>query len=134
MPLATDRVRYVGEPIAIVVAETAKQAKDAAEAVFPHHRSPARRHHRPRRRRARCPAALRRSARQHPAGLPLRRHRSPSPPPSPAPRMSPGWTSATAASSSARWSRAPPSARSIPTPTATCCGSAARACSACATC
>ena len=33
-PLATDRVRYVGEPIAMVVAETDKQAKDAAEAVF----------------------------------------------------------------------------------------------------
>jgi carbon-monoxide dehydrogenase large subunit len=33
-PLATRRVRYVGEPIAMVVAETSKQAKDAAEAVF----------------------------------------------------------------------------------------------------
>ncbi len=33
-PLATDRVRYVGEPIAMVVAETSQQAKDAAEAVF----------------------------------------------------------------------------------------------------
>jgi carbon-monoxide dehydrogenase large subunit len=33
--LATDRVRYVGHPIAVVVAETAKQAKDAAEAVMP---------------------------------------------------------------------------------------------------
>jgi aerobic carbon-monoxide dehydrogenase large subunit len=33
-PLATNRVRYVGEPIAMVVAETSKQAKDAAEAVF----------------------------------------------------------------------------------------------------
>jgi carbon-monoxide dehydrogenase large subunit len=33
-PLATDRVHYVGEPIAMAVAETAKQAKDAAEAVF----------------------------------------------------------------------------------------------------
>jgi carbon-monoxide dehydrogenase large subunit len=32
--LATDRVRYVGHPIAIVVAETHMQAKDAAEAVF----------------------------------------------------------------------------------------------------
>ena len=32
--LATDKVRYVGEPIALVVAETAKQAKDAAEAVL----------------------------------------------------------------------------------------------------
>jgi carbon-monoxide dehydrogenase large subunit len=33
-PLATDRVRYVGEPIAMVVAETSKQAKDAAESIF----------------------------------------------------------------------------------------------------
>ena len=31
--LAEDRVRYVGQPLAFVVAETAKQAKDAAEAV-----------------------------------------------------------------------------------------------------
>jgi carbon-monoxide dehydrogenase large subunit len=33
-PLATDRVRYVGEPIAMVVAETSKLAKDGAESVF----------------------------------------------------------------------------------------------------
>jgi carbon-monoxide dehydrogenase large subunit len=33
-PLAAGRVRYVGEPIAMVVAETSKLAKDAAEAVF----------------------------------------------------------------------------------------------------
>ncbi len=33
-PLATGRVRYVGEPIAMVVAETSKQAKDAAESIF----------------------------------------------------------------------------------------------------
>jgi aerobic carbon-monoxide dehydrogenase large subunit len=33
-PLATDRVRYVGEPIAMVVAETPKLAKDAAESIF----------------------------------------------------------------------------------------------------
>jgi carbon-monoxide dehydrogenase large subunit len=32
-PLTTDKVRYVGDPVAIVVAETAKQAKDAAEVV-----------------------------------------------------------------------------------------------------
>jgi aerobic carbon-monoxide dehydrogenase large subunit len=32
-PLALDRVRYVGEPIAIVVADTPAQAADAAEAV-----------------------------------------------------------------------------------------------------
>jgi len=31
--LTSDRVRYVGDPVAIVVAETAAQAKDAAEAV-----------------------------------------------------------------------------------------------------
>lgn len=34
MALARDRVRYVGEPIAFVVAETRAQAKDAAEAVL----------------------------------------------------------------------------------------------------
>lgn len=33
-PLAEDRVRYVGDPVACVVADTAKQARDAAEAVF----------------------------------------------------------------------------------------------------
>ncbi|RYJ03515.1 MAG: xanthine dehydrogenase family protein molybdopterin-binding subunit [Acetobacteraceae bacterium] len=33
-PLATDRVRYVGEPVAMVVADTAKAARDAAEAIF----------------------------------------------------------------------------------------------------
>jgi carbon-monoxide dehydrogenase large subunit len=31
--LAEDRVRYVGDPVAVVVAETAIQAKDAAEAI-----------------------------------------------------------------------------------------------------
>ena len=31
--LATDRVRHVGEPIAVVIAETAAQAQEAAEAV-----------------------------------------------------------------------------------------------------
>ncbi|HEY0205972.1 MAG TPA: xanthine dehydrogenase family protein molybdopterin-binding subunit [Acetobacteraceae bacterium] len=32
-PLAEDKVRYVGDPVAVVVAETASQARDAAEAV-----------------------------------------------------------------------------------------------------
>jgi carbon-monoxide dehydrogenase large subunit len=32
--LTTDKVRFVGDPIALVVAETVNQAKDAAEAVF----------------------------------------------------------------------------------------------------
>ena len=31
--LATDKVRFVGDPVAFVVAETVNQAKDAAEAV-----------------------------------------------------------------------------------------------------
>lgn len=34
-PLARGRVRFVGEPIAVVVAETAAQARDAAEAIAP---------------------------------------------------------------------------------------------------
>lgn len=34
MPLAEGKVRYVGDPVAVVVAETAAQARDAAEAVF----------------------------------------------------------------------------------------------------
>jgi carbon-monoxide dehydrogenase large subunit len=33
LPLATGKVRYVGDPVAFVVAETKAQAKDAAEAV-----------------------------------------------------------------------------------------------------
>ncbi|TAI64987.1 xanthine dehydrogenase family protein molybdopterin-binding subunit [Bradyrhizobium sp. Leo170] len=33
LPLPTDKVRFVGDPVAFVVAETAAQARDAAEAV-----------------------------------------------------------------------------------------------------
>src|ERR1700745_3785903 len=33
MPLATDKVRFVGDPVAFVVAETPLKARDAAEAV-----------------------------------------------------------------------------------------------------
>jgi carbon-monoxide dehydrogenase large subunit len=33
LPLAADRVRYVGEPVALIVAETLDQARDGAEAV-----------------------------------------------------------------------------------------------------
>ncbi len=33
-PLTVDKVRFLGDPYGVVVAETAKQAKDAAEAVF----------------------------------------------------------------------------------------------------
>ncbi|MFL5098171.1 MAG: hypothetical protein ACJ8ES_22950, partial [Xanthobacteraceae bacterium] len=31
--LAADRVRYVGEAVAVVIADTPAQAKDAAEAI-----------------------------------------------------------------------------------------------------
>jgi carbon-monoxide dehydrogenase large subunit len=34
MALATDKVRYVGDPVAVVIADTHDQAKDAAEAVL----------------------------------------------------------------------------------------------------
>jgi len=34
VPLAIDKVRYVGDPVAIVIAETRYQARDAAESVF----------------------------------------------------------------------------------------------------
>ncbi len=33
-PLTTDKVRFVGDPVAVVIAETAKQARDGAEAVL----------------------------------------------------------------------------------------------------
>jgi carbon-monoxide dehydrogenase large subunit len=36
--MAADRVRYVGEPVAVVVADTAAQAADAAETVVVHYR------------------------------------------------------------------------------------------------
>ncbi|HET6184639.1 MAG TPA: xanthine dehydrogenase family protein molybdopterin-binding subunit [Acetobacteraceae bacterium] len=32
-PLTTDKVRFVGDPVAVVIAETSKQARDGAEAV-----------------------------------------------------------------------------------------------------
>src|SRR6267154_2415992 len=32
--LPSDKVRYVGEPVAAIIAETAAEARDAAEAVF----------------------------------------------------------------------------------------------------
>ena len=41
--LAIGKVRYVGDPVACVVAETVAQAKDAAEAVIARHRAACRR-------------------------------------------------------------------------------------------
>ncbi len=73
MALAHDRVRYVGDPIALVVAESLGEARDAAESVHARHRPAARRHHRRRRRRAGRAAAARRRAGQRGAVLPQRR-------------------------------------------------------------
>ena len=73
--LATDKVRFVGDPVAFVVAETLNQAKDAAEAVevdiepLPAVTDPEQAAQ------AGRAAALRRRARQRRARLSLRRHR-----------------------------------------------------------
>ena len=48
--LMTDKVRYVGDPVAFVVAETLAQARDAGEAVVRRYRSAAGRHRSPRKR------------------------------------------------------------------------------------
>ena len=57
--LAVGKVRYVGDPVAFVVAETVLAAKDAAEAVSRRYRIAARRDLGRRRRAARRAAALR---------------------------------------------------------------------------
>ena len=73
--LATDKVRYVGDPIAVVVAETAKQAKDAAEMVFADIDGLPAVTDAAAAARPRCPATLRRGARQPAHGLAVRRRR-----------------------------------------------------------
>ncbi len=69
--LPTDKVRFVGDPIACVVAETVLQAKDAAEADRARHRAAARGgrlHPRP------TPMALRRSIEDIPDNVALDYH------------------------------------------------------------
>ena len=73
--LATDKVRYVGDPVAFVVAETVWQAKDAAEAVDVDIDAASRRHRAGSRRTRRRAAALRRCAGKYRARLSLRRRR-----------------------------------------------------------
>ena len=103
--LATDKVRFVGDPVAFVVAETLLQAKDAAEAVevdiepLPAVSEPEEA--------ARPGAPLLYD--EAPGNVALDYHYGDSerwPPPSPRPRMSPASTSSTAAWWSTRWSRA----------------------------
>ena len=53
-----DKVRFVGDPVACVVAETLAQAKDAAEAVVARYRAAARGDERARGGQARRAAAL----------------------------------------------------------------------------
>ena len=73
--LPTDKVRFVGDPIACVVAETLAQAKDAAEAVVLDIEPLPAVTTAERGRAARRAAALRRRARQRRARLSLRRQR-----------------------------------------------------------
>ncbi len=126
--LATDKVRFVGDPVAFVVAETLNQAKDAAEAVevdiepLPAVTDPEQAV------RAGRAAALRRRARQRRARLSLRRRRSGEG------RLRQGGAchaasrSSTAAWWSTPWSRAPRSA--LTRTAASRCIAARRACSA----
>ena len=104
--LAADKVRYVGEPVALIVAETREQALDAAELVavdyapLPAVTSAAA---------ARAPGApqiARRGAGQSLLRLADRRHGERSPPPLPRRRMSSSSASTTTASSPTRSSRA----------------------------
>ena len=133
MALATDKVRYVGDPVACVVAETAEQAQGRGRGGDARHRAAAGGDHGPRRRRRR---ARRSCTTRRPAtscststtAMPRRSRRR-----SPAPRMSRSSRSAQQPHRRrARWSRARRSARMTRATGATCCASAARACSACA--
>ena len=112
--LATDKVRYVGDPIAAIVAETAAQAKDAAEAVIVDIDPVAGRHVSP-------------GGGRHPerrfsmtmfpgmsGSIFIMATARRSPPLLPPPRMSRGSSCATTASSSMRWSRAPRSRSTSP--------------------
>jgi xanthine dehydrogenase molybdopterin-binding subunit B len=63
--LALSRVRHVGEPVALVVAETLTAARDAAEAIEVEHEPAAGGNRGQGRDRARCSAALRSHSRQH---------------------------------------------------------------------
>ena len=108
--LATDKVRHVGEPVAVVVAETRAQALDAAERIAidwspaAGGRPPRRARWRPARRRSptRCRAMS--------AWTGTGAMRLPSMPRSPARRMWCRCASTTTASSPIRWSRAARSA------------------------
>jgi CO/xanthine dehydrogenase Mo-binding subunit len=126
--LTSDKVRYVGDPIAIVVAEPVSQAKDAAEAVFVDIDS--------------LPAVTSCKAAAQP-GAPLIHEGVPdnvaahfhyampkrSPLPLPPPRRSRASTSRAIASSSARWNRDRRSPNTTRRAIAIRCASAARACS-----
>ncbi len=134
--LSIGKVRYVGEPVALVVAETLAEARDAAEAVVldiedlgvvttPDEAA------------AEGAPLLHDDA---PGNLALDFRTGDQAATEAAfagPLMSPPSTSSTTASSSTRWSRAPPSAstsrkRTTRKPAASPCMSARRACSACA--
>ena len=130
--LATDKVRFVGDPVAFVVAETLAEAKDAAEAVVVDIEP--------------LPAVTDARAATQP-GAPVVFDEAPgnicldypygdrprSPKPSPRPPTSRGCAWSATASSSAPWSRARRWPSTTPRPTATRCAPATRARSASST-
>ena len=102
----TDKVRYVGEAVAAVIAETVAPAKDAAESGQRRYRPAAGGH----RAGAWPTPPVRRSfttmCRAMSGSISISATATRSPPPLPRPRMSRGSSCATTASSSTRWSRA----------------------------
>ena len=108
--LAHDRVRFVGEPVALVVAETEHHAQDAAELIaieyedLPVDRRGGRRHRRPAPSvfTTRCPGNLG-------ARLRIRRSREPPSRALPTPSTSSASSFARSASPAIRWSRSPAS-------------------------
>ena len=99
-PLADGKVRFVGEPIAVVLAETFEQGQDAARADLGRHRPTAGGHRRRRCPRRRCAgASSTRTARTWPRSTSTLRSTA-----SAAPTMSPADGSSTSASPSSRWS------------------------------
>ena len=111
--LARGKVRYVGDPVAVVIAETLAQAKDAAEKVdvdyevLPAVVDPAKAQ-------ARRAADPRGRAEQHDLRMASRRRQRRPMPRSSRPSTSPSSTSSTTGWCRMRWSRAPRSANTMP--------------------
>ncbi len=111
--LTTDKVRFVGDPDRDGGRGDREAGEGRRRGGVRRHRHAAGGHRCRRRRRARRAAAARRRRPATWSWISITATPRRSRPRSPRPRMSPGCRSATAASSSARWSRARPSASTI---------------------